>query len=43
MLKGTSLRASNDGGYTMGISFVVFILTVATLLPALDPMYGTPS
>ena len=26
----------------MGMSLVVFMLTVATFVPALDPMYGTP-
>ena len=26
----------------MGMSLVVLMLTVATLVPALDPMYGTP-
>jgi hypothetical protein len=43
MLKGTSPRAVKLGGYTIGISFVVQILGVATLVPALLPMYGTPS
>jgi hypothetical protein len=43
MLKGTSPRAVKLGGYTIGMSFVVQILIVATLEPALLPMYGTPS
>jgi hypothetical protein len=43
MLKGISPRAVKLGGYTIGISFVVQILAVATLEPALLPMYGIPS
>ena len=42
MLKGTRPRAENDGGKTIGMSLVVLILIVATFVPALDPMYGTP-
>lgn len=42
-MKGIKLRAENVGGYTIGMSFVVHMLTVATLVPALEPMYGTPS
>ena len=42
MLKGTSPSALKEGGYTMGMSLVVLMLTVDTLVPALEPMYGTP-
>ncbi len=31
----------NDGGWTIGMSLVVLMDTVATLVPALLPMYGT--
>ena len=37
-MKGTSWSASKDGGYTMGMSFVVLIERVETLVPADDPM-----
>lgn len=43
MLKGTRPMAENDGGQTMGMSLVVLMLMVATLVPALEPMQGTPS
>lgn len=43
MLKGTSPSAKKEGGYTIGMSLVVLMLIVATLVPALDPMYGIPS
>ena len=38
ILKLTSPIALKVGGNTIGISLVVFILHVATLVPALDPM-----
>ena len=42
MLKGTRPSASSEGGYTIGMSLVVLMLTVATLVPVLEPMNGTP-
>ena len=38
MLKGTRRSASKEGGYTMGMSFVVLMEHVETLVPAEDPM-----
>ncbi len=42
MLKGRKPKASNVGGCTIGISFVVQMLMVAKFVPALEPMYGIP-
>ncbi len=43
MLKGTRSNALKVGGYTMGMSLVVLIEAVATLVPADEPMYSKPS
>ena len=43
ILNGTSPMASKDLQWTIGISFVVLIERVETLVPALDPIYGIPS
>uniref|UniRef100_A0A182MMN0 Uncharacterized protein n=1 Tax=Anopheles culicifacies TaxID=139723 RepID=A0A182MMN0_9DIPT len=42
MLNGTSASASKVGVCTIGISFVVWMLRVATFVPAELPTYGTP-
>lgn len=38
-----SKKYTNVGGYTIGISFVVEIETVAKFEPALDPINGIPA
>jgi hypothetical protein len=40
--EGERASASNEAGWTIGMSFVVRMVGAATFDPALDPTYGMP-